>query len=67
MEQVWLGEFGQLFSSYLPHRWSLVPVSGTPLGSWNQFVDSAKVEPEPNRKYNDIVIEISHLRLEILS
>ncbi|XP_022699538.1 receptor-transporting protein 4-like isoform X1 [Varroa jacobsoni] len=43
MEQVWLGEFGQLFSSYLPHRWSLVPVSDTPLGSWNQFVDSAKV------------------------
>ncbi|OQR67834.1 hypothetical protein BIW11_02126 [Tropilaelaps mercedesae] len=43
MEQVWLGEFGQLFSSYLPHRWSLLPVTETPLGSWTQFVDSAKV------------------------
>ncbi|XP_003739785.1 receptor-transporting protein 3 [Galendromus occidentalis] len=43
MEQVWLGEFANLFQSYRPHQWSLFPVHSAPIGLWNQFVDSAKV------------------------
>lgn len=42
-EVVWNQIFQKLFSTFLPHKWYLMPVTSKPEGTWHTLVDSAKV------------------------